>query len=252
MNLQNLRWLFLFILTLEALESAGCRRGAATQQPAARNILIFLDLSESVRNAQRARWRKIGQTEIGRMGYGDSISIFGIHDRTCDAAPFYSGEIPFRPKDAGAVDLSHIKRILIAVKKDALAAFENALAEPARSKETDIFSAFDRYRSGADGRKPLLVILSDMQQATKEVNFERNALKASDFEQLILSERERRGWSENTLAEVKVCVVLPSAGIGQAKPLNSVRILRSFYSAMINSLGGELVSFDTHLQGGKL
>jgi len=250
MNHRNLQWLFLSLLALGLGGVAACGGAAVAKRAGGRNIMIFLDLSESVKNKHRTRWAKIGQKQVAGLHYGDSISLFGIHDHTSDSAPFYTGEIPLPPDDAVADDMTEAKRMLQLVRKEALAAFEKALVEPARSMETDVFSAFDRYLPDAARRKQLVIILSDMQQATREVNFERTPLRADEFERIIRSEQARHGWSGRTLAEVKVCVVLPSAEIGQAKPANSVQMLRAFYSALISSLGGELATFDTYLKEG--
>src|SRR5688500_4971420 len=121
----NRRALVLLVAVTFGLTAfSACGGQAAAIHTQGRVLYMFLDLSDSIDEAQRTAWLAVWRKVVAGLSYGDSIRIFGIHDRTADAGPLFSDDIPILPEDPGEEVLRRTKRKLREVKSKALAELE--------------------------------------------------------------------------------------------------------------------------------
>lgn len=238
----------ILILTAAIAFSQNACFEPAEETNAGRFVFIFLDLSASITDQQRALWLEAWEKIIASLTYGDSVYIHGIHDHTDAVAPIYAGHIPMLSSDPVNAEQAHANKVLNDCKEKALAALRVAGQSPARSQDTDIFSALDLVSRLARGRSASVYIFSDMLQTQDGLNLEKTPLTEDNLQKAIETSVAKRHWSDVTLRGASISVILPSAQIGQSgRECNSIRVVRSFYVALFQELGGVCQSFETHL-----
>lgn len=238
----------LALVAVAAIVCTACHQRTASSQLGSRK-LIFFDESPSVTKQQRQEWLKCEKTIVASLRSGDLLRIFAVHDRTGDAAPLLSAELPILPMRPTSTQLRAFKIARAQVMETASKVLEQAAASTHNVPATDIFSIFDRCRQRADSRPEAVFIFSDMLHSTKGFDMEKTPLDESRFGPFIELEGRRHNWDSKTLGGAAVFVVLPNVASGHS-PVNSRVTLEKFYAAMISALGGKLERFETHLEKG--
>jgi len=76
---------------------AACATQAADRSPG-RRLILFLDQSASIDRGQRRQWQNDAGGLVRGVGDGWSISIYGIHDHTLEAAALFEVHVPCSPR----------------------------------------------------------------------------------------------------------------------------------------------------------
>jgi len=210
----------------------------------------FLDVTGSISGAKRAEICRVALQSLDALNYGDSVRLFAIHDRTADAQPLVTAEIPSLPEDAGREEMELAHRRLAQTREGIKKVLEAALNRRVPATVTDVFSAIDRIRPDPKRRHVVLFFSDMLHSAEPDADFENGPLKAEEFDSLIQTAKQRRGWKNDALQGAGIIVVLPAAEGGERKPLNDARILRLFYTQMFEALGATLESFDSYIPSG--
>jgi hypothetical protein len=226
----------------------GCSQ--PTPPPASAHTFVFIDQSSSVTRLQRQSWVEPLTRIADGIRPGSTLSVFGIHDRTADAAPLFTGDLPVLPARPTSTQLRTYKDERARFLTKARRAISEALETAVVARTTDVLSVFDRPRDARD-RPRLVFVLSDMLHVTRELNLERQSLSDTHIPDLIQSAAQEHNWSPESLTGTRVYVILPSAQVGDRPSVNSRIVLERFYGAVVTALGGRLERFETHLQGGE-
>jgi hypothetical protein len=213
--------------------------------PQPTHYVVCVDDSESISSDQVDLWKPAVVQIIEHLASGDTISLIPIHDHTKTARIFVR-TLPILPDGAGYSDTTRIRQEWQQIRDDAVNHLEALLRPEARSKSTDILSAFSRVKL-VSGKSTVIIFLSDMLHSTAELNLERMLISHPDFSKHVSSAFARSGLQKGMLPGVKVHCLLNAIGINQAQPINDRSSLMNFWEEVCRSLGCELVSFDTNL-----
>jgi hypothetical protein len=245
MQRRTLRKLFGLLCLIAAL-SQGCSE--ATPHAATRlgtRWMVWLDLSGSVTDAQRAAWLEEARKVTARLAAGDTMAVFGIHESTIEAVPLYIGHMPTLRQSAGLHERMQVHAAQHQVRAQVTEAIEKALTAKANAKQTDLFGALDRFAPDDKGRPTVRYFFSDMEHATRELNMETMPL-GKNMQNLLQDVIKRHGWRNTRLANTTVNCVLPGAR-GRARA-NSRLVLEQFWGTLFRTLGAELANFETYLK----
>jgi hypothetical protein len=237
--------LALFYLPLQIV--SGC--GLTAAKPAPVDYVLFLDETGSVTAGQRAAWAATADAVLGRLSFSDTILIFPVHDRTSQAAPIFKARVP--SPGSTLRDLARAKKGLREIRDAALQSVHDALASAKQATSTDLYALVDRVaasRSNAQDRITRVYVFSDMLHSGPPVDLERIGLATTGIPVVVDKVRQHRRWSDNAMAGAKVFCVLNGIDAGGRATLNSRRDLEEFWRALLTSVGGEIVSFDTYLR----
>jgi hypothetical protein len=209
-------------------------------------LIIFVDQSASIPEAQQTQWEKTAGQLFDRLGTGDGIVIFGLHDQSLNAKPIYQADVPILDDEAGLEDRARWKRRLNQIREQAKAAFQQALNPQQRALSTDIFSAINRVQPDRS-RKTVLIFMSDMLHSTPELDLEKVRLSEEKISDLLNPVIAKHRWPKGMLAEAEVHCVLNSVNMRESSPLNDRIILQQFWATLFEYLGAGVETFETHL-----
>jgi hypothetical protein len=232
---------------LAAAATSGC---SAEGHPHAsgRRLIVFIDLSASITNNQRALWKREAARLADSLADDSTIAIYAIHDQTMDAAQLYEAEIPASVADGTRTAAEKQKLARREVRKGAIAAMVGALDSGGKAPRTDIFSAIDRIRPTRDGRRLQIFFFSDMLNSTPDFNMELpGALTRSSPADRIAQLARRHSWHSGQLAGAEVYCVLNSIESGRRGPVMDRLAQQAFYSSLFESLGARLMAYDTNI-----
>jgi hypothetical protein len=160
----------------------GCERASAAGRPSntlstpATQYIVGIDISGSRTRSQLLEEQTVVDGLIARMQFGDRIVLVETYRTGLDSAGQWQDSIPL-PRIAGKVtgrDRRNLERFRVTAPQVASTFFD-----PSRSKQvmsTDLFHTLARaadYAKAANKRTTIVILLSDMLQATAEVNMER-------------------------------------------------------------------------------
>jgi len=208
---------------------------------------VFVDQSGSIKSEEQlTQWREVFAKLLDRLGPLDSLRIFGIHDQTTNAAPIFQAELRDLPEGAGLKEVKEWRAELARVREEATKAFHQSLRPQQRASTTDILSSLDRIKPDR-ARKREVWFMSDMLQATRELNLEKTALSEENIAGLLNPVVANHQWQKGALAGVEVYCLLNSVGINGPSPLNDRHILERFWKTLFEHLGADLKMFETHV-----
>jgi hypothetical protein len=211
-----------------------------------KRVIVGVDVSASIKAAQRQQWLPLAQSILGCVKTGDELEIFLIHANTRDSAPLFARDFPVKHGSTIA-SLQKFAEEVKAFREKAEASLNEAFSNDAKSNITDIFSLLDRVHP--EGRAILLVMFTDAYQSTAELNLEKVRLKSERFPELVRAEAQRHNWSSQTLSQTQVDMILPSVDCCiKFNPVNDRIVLEQFYQQLVTALGGHLGVFDTHME----
>ncbi len=165
------------LLVVGVLLVAGCTGGASSTEdevPLGKEVVVFVDFSESVRGDDRAFFeREVTQLILPTLAAGDRLLVAPINDKTLTSFyPLIEATFPPSPKFNGWMDnvMKHkrtvrkvearVKHLRGEIKEQASKAFKKRATSP----QTDIFSSLLMAQKLFDGgeRRKVLVLMSDM------------------------------------------------------------------------------------------
>ena len=230
-----------------AVATSGCS-GQGEPHTFARRLIVFLDLSASITDRQRALWKHEATRLSGSLGDDSSIAIYAIHDHTMDAAQLYAAEIPAPVTDGTRTAAEKQKAARREARKGAIAAIIRALDSGVKAPQTDVFSAIDRVSLMHDGRRLQVFFFSDMLNSTSDFNMEvPGTLSRSSIPERITSLARRHSWHSGQLGGAEVYCLLNSIESGRRGQAVDRLTQRAFYSALFESLGARLMVYDTNI-----
>lgn len=206
----------------------------------------FVDWSASVspdRQAdQQTQWLSMREKQIARLKCGDRIRIFAVSNQTSNSAPIYDQEIP--PLGDTYEEELKCRQKLKQVREELKQKFQEAFSPQQRASESDYLSAIDRLKP--DGtRHQRVYFAGDLLHSNAELDLEKVRLTQSNIADLLNPVVAKHGWREGRLKGAKVYCILNSLSIIDAKPLNDRQLLHRFWRTAFESLGAELVHFDS-------
>jgi hypothetical protein len=239
---------------LPAVTAAQCDAGP-------KNLIVVVDITPSITIEQREKWRPLISSAIGCVGPGGHVTLFAISGVTSDAAALFNADAPALPQTRTMSEwLAYVeaRRNFFGGVKQAL---DQVLGAPPTGQVTDVFGLFDRI--GHDPRPTELWLFSDILNLTDDLNLEKVRLRAP-YQSAIQREAAAHGWTNATLRDVRVRVILPDAACpltpglkrvmagprvlrGVRPPVNSRADLAGFYGVLFSSLSAKLESFDTEV-----
>jgi hypothetical protein len=230
-----------------AVATSGCSAQAESRK-SGRALTVFLDLSASITDGQRALWKREAARLVGGLGDDSSITVYAIHDHTMDAARLYEAEIPAPVADGtrAAAEKQMVARR--EARRGALAVIASALDSGGKASHTDVFSAIDRVRPAHDGRRLEVFFFSDMLNSTADFNMEvPGTLTRSAIPDRIGLLARKHSWRSGQLAGAEVYCVLNSIETGRRGPVVDRLTQQAFYSSLFESLGAHLMAYDTNI-----
>jgi hypothetical protein len=232
---------------LTAIASSGCSAHGESHV-SGRSLFVFLDLSASITNAQRALWKHEAARLAKGLGDDSSIAIYAIHDHTMDAARLFEAEIPAPLADGTRTAAESQKAARSEARKGALAAIASALDSGGNAPRTDVFGAIDRIRPAPDGRRLQIVFFSDMLNSTPDLDMEiPGSLTRTNLQEHVGQLAQRHSWHSGQLAGAEVYCLLNSIASGRRGPAVDRLTQQAFYRTLFESLGARLIAYDTDI-----
>ncbi len=207
----------------------------------------FIDQSSSVDPSGQPQWQKAAEEQGKCLRCGDALFVFGLHNQTPNAAPIYDAEIPAVSDDPTRDEREKCDRKMKQVRRELKEKLREAFNPQHRAPTTDYFSAIDRIKPDPT-RHTMVFFVGDLFQSNQtELDLERVRLTDENINDLLNPVITRHCWQQDQLKGVKIHCLFNSLNIIDTTPLNDRRILRKFWGTLFQSLGAELVTFDTHL-----
>lgn len=239
----------LIVVVIVLLLSGGVYAEGAESPNTFRRNVFFFDSSRSVSSDQRLRWVEQAKTVVSKMGCGDSLTIFLIHDRSLEAARLFMEAVPPIDSDPTQSELIACRLALKKIHRDVERALESYI-KGRLSDWTDLFSAFLRIKpEDTSGKPTVLYVFSDLLHSTRDLDMETISIPSSDerLTQLVLDVARANHLEKGMLQGTEVYALLNAAQPGSATPVNNRRVLKQFWGKLFSHLGANLVSFDTDL-----
>lgn len=233
------------IASVAALVASGCN----PLVPPIR-YLVFVDVSGSIAPDQRLRWTSQLGSLVDVIEPGDEITVYPIRKNTLGGAELFSGRTKSLPPDPTLDEAITAKRELSEIKRQILDVLESALQPAVPARQTDVLSAFDRYRDAPGYQKTVILIVSDMLNCTSELDLERKHLEPHSIPALLQGLAQAHNWKPVSLHGAEIHCLLNDQADSSAEGANDRRVLETFYRSLVESLGGTLASFDTRLEPG--
>jgi len=207
---------------------------------------VFVDGSGSISELQRAHWKARLLNFSDRFRQGDAVTIRKIHANTASAEAVYASDSPAVSDGAPYDEVSSAQEKFGEMIAGYRTNIEQVLSESSTSPETDLFSVVDRVEKDAD-HVPVVVVVSDMLQSTKGVDFEKLVLADQTISEVIQTTARNHSWMNTQLAGVRVICLLPSLDGRPVRQTNSRQALKRFWETLFRTLGAQLERFDTEL-----
>src|SRR5271157_5878996 len=136
-----------------ALLLAACSTPAAERSPG-RRVILFIDQSASIDRDQRRQWQNDANGLVRGIRDGWSVSIFGIHDHTLEAAPLFEVDIPTFASDGTSKTAAARNAAIQTARQSALAAVDVLFSDEERCLiiGANALTAHDRIDCGVAKR----------------------------------------------------------------------------------------------------
>jgi hypothetical protein len=222
-----------------ALLALGCggSAGAKPALPATNQFIVGIDLSASRSvEALRDSRRLLDNLIESRLNNGDELVLLEMYGSSDTDDHQWIDSVP-HARTPGVVSSADRRRLddFKAVAHQVV----GAMFDPDRVRKidnTDVFGTISRaadYAKGAHGRRPTLILLSDMENSTPELRMERSGIPSREWIEV------RR--AANRLPEMSgVCVVVA----GAASTTQREAAIRDFWVRYFAAAGTTLASSD--------
>jgi len=244
LNLKSLCAIFVGTLMVFGVlnQTAEAGWGIGKDKKGPRVIVILVDMSGSTNRARRTVYRNAFEKIYEKIQDGDRVVIGTITGRSfIDFKPVVDAEIP---KQSIWVNRISYEQNLSKTKKNINAQVERLLSRKRGTPHTEILNSLNIADTifHNEKRSKLLVILSDMVQDSKEINFDR--VKITDTYTAKLIEYRRKHKLIPNLSGVKVYVAGASSDEAQ-----KYRSIEKFWRRYFKVAGAD---FSQHRYGHSL
>lgn len=172
----------LCLMALGATLLGGCAE-ESTLPP--RSIMLFVDMSLSTIK-DRDNYKNYMGLVVRKLRPGDKLTVCKIIDLTiADFTPIYQTEIP--KFDFWKDNRTLHDKLVLEIHQHLVTAVDSVLDSRDRIANSEIINSFlicEQYMRNKTGRKTM-IILSDMQECSTEMNFEKERLSADYVERAI-------------------------------------------------------------------
>ena len=215
--------------------SLGCggQAGAKLPPPQTNQFIVGIDLSASRSvEALRDSRRLLDDLIESRLRNGDQLVLLEMYGTSDTGDHQWIDSVP-RARTPGVVSPTDKRRL----EDFKVVAHQvvGAMFDPKRARRidnTDVFATISRaadYAKGARGRRPMLILLSDMENSTPELRMERSGVPSGDW----ISARQ----SANRLPDMRgVCVLVA----GAASTTQREATIRDFWVRYFGAAGTTL------------
>jgi hypothetical protein len=235
------------LMALIALGIAGC---TASAEPPHTNhtYVVWADITRSITPGDLTRWHEVMERKlIPQVACGDRLVILPIQKDSTAAAPLLDWQTSALDGEPTRSELLACRKAQAELKRQVATTFDSLIAAKPVAGWTDILGTLDRLDSLGSQKLTqstvIAVYLSDMQQASPELNM--NKLKLTN-EKIGPTVGQVVTKHEKALQAWKGVIVrcwLNPAGPNVAPPLNGQRQLKTFYEELFRQVGGSLDEF---------
>ena len=223
--------------------------GRAHAEPArpAHTYLIWLDVTRSIKQPDIQRWREtLERSLLPTIVCGDRVVLFPIQKDSTQSAPWVEWITTPLDDEPTKSELLACRKAQAELKRRVHTLFQEVTATPTVASWTDILGSLERldsYRPRLTQGPVTVLYLSDMVQASPELNLEKVKLSPEKIEPLtdeIIARHKQAlaGW-----AGVTVRCWLNKLEADAASPLNAQPILKLFYHTLFLKTGSTLSEF---------
>ncbi len=223
----------LMLLNVSLMLLAGCAE-ENTLPP--RTIMIFIDMSLSTIK-DRENYKTYMGTVVRKLRPGDKLTVCKIIDLTiADFTPLYQTEIP--QFDFWKDNRTLHDKLVDQIHSNLIAAVDSVLDSRERIVNSEIINSFlicEQYMRNKSGRKTL-ILLSDMQECSNEMNFEKETITGPYVERSIKNLRIKGRLPKLSGVEVWV------AG-AYSKSTEQYFAIQGFWTRFVDEAGAVLKSY---------
>jgi hypothetical protein len=190
--------------------------------------IVGVDVSGSRTPTQLSEGKQLIDALIDRMTNGDKLVVVQTYQQGTDAAGHWEDAIPaaHTPGKPNGADRKKAERFRSTAKMVTATFFDSAATQHVMT--TDLLFTIGRaadYAKAAEGRRVTLVLMSDMLNATRELNMERQG-GVPDAQWV--AERKAQG----RLPDLRgVCVVVSGADVSSARGAQVRDFWRAYFAA---------------------
>jgi hypothetical protein len=204
---------------------AGCTQSSQATSPRGTTVVVFLDLSASIRGeAKSLLERDLAGQIVPALSAGDRLVIVPINDRTLtEFHPLVDVTFPPRPPFNGWLDnmlryhrqVKEVDEQIVRLREKVQSQVKEIFGGRFSSSQTDIFSSLLLAQKlfHRESRQKVLVLMSDMIEDYPPYRFERMTWKPGATEKL-LSELEAKGLVPDLSG---VCIYVSGASANSAE-----------------------------------
>lgn len=196
------------------------------------HYVIGVDVSASQTPTRRQEGQELVHGVVGRMNFGDRITVVETYRARSDSAGQWSDSAP-RARGPRPATQHERTRLQMFRQRARMMAGSFLAVDPSRpAMTTDILATVQRaadYAHAADGRRTTLLLISDMLNATGELDMERaGGIPGAGW----VAERKAQG----RLPDLRgVCVVVAGADVSSRRGVAA----REFWERYFRATGGD-------------
>jgi hypothetical protein len=238
------------LATLMALIAVGVAGCSASDEPPHTNhtYVVWADITRSITPSDLTRWHEVMERRlVSQVACGDRLVILPIQKDSTAAAPLLDWQTEVLDSEPTRSEMLVCRKAQAELKRQVATTFDSLIATKPSAGWTDLIGTIDRLDSLGIQRLTqnavIAVYLSDMQQASPELNM--NKVRLTDEKigptvgQVVAKhEKATQAWKGVTVR----CWLNP-VGPNVAPPLNGQRQLKAFYEEFFRQVGGSLVEF---------
>ncbi|MGH7496903.1 MAG: hypothetical protein ACREOO_31530 [bacterium] len=175
-------------VTIAGLATSGCDQTAPKES---RHVMIFIDMSLSTL-PDRDNYKKYIEKIVSKLKAGDRLTVCKIIDLTiADFSPIF--DITFPSFSMWSDNRTRYDKSMREISRQLIGTVDSVLASRFKVQKNEIVNSFlicDQIKNGKPGRKSL-VIISDMQESSSELDFDKDHLTTLYLDNAIATLRSK-------------------------------------------------------------
>ncbi len=238
------------LMALTVLGMAGCTASAEVPQTRS-TFVVWADITSSITPADLTRWHEVMERRLmPQVACGDRLVILPIQKDSTAAAPMLDWDVTALDDDPTRSELLACRKAQAELKRQVTATFDSLVASKPVAGWSDLLGTLDRLESLGVGeqrrtRSVVAVYLSDMLQATPELNMEKVKLADERIGKMVEQVVAKHKHAIPAWQGVTVRVFINPSSPNRPPSFNSQRQLKMFYQELFTKLGSQLLEFQS-------
>ncbi|MDR4468940.1 MAG: hypothetical protein MRJ68_11715 [Nitrospira sp.] len=223
----------------------------AWAEPARANTtyIVWVDITRSITQADLRRWHTTVERKfLSTIACGDRVVMFPVQKDTTRAGAWVEWVTAPLDDEPTKSELLACRKAQAELKRSVRTIFHDLVTAQPSAGWTDLVGTLERlagYTTQTGQQRMVVLYLSDMVQASPELNLEKTKLTADTIgpltDAIILNHQSAlSAWNG-----VRVRCWLNVVGPDVAPPLNSQPILKAFYTELFRKTGSVLEEFQS-------